>query len=159
MANSGKVTVCGDCGHPLDDIAQQASQPCPECGSTTRNISVVVPEGIELADSIETSLTRFIDRSTPEAANASATALLCITSWVEDADELTARHVADGNISPEKVGVPLGPYTPILVRNIVKTIRNERHDGKRDSWDRTKTYVGWGFAAIGALIAYLTFIR
>ncbi len=78
---------------------------------------------------------------------------------VDDTEPLTVHHVAEGDISPNKVGVPLGPYTEIQVRDIVKTIRNERHEGKQDQWDRIKTYVGWGFAAIAALIAYLKFVH
>ena len=155
MANATGTNKCADCGLPIQENPEHERAPCPKCGSLERIQIRVMNEGIEVSDRAIAVLSEFIDSSTEEAADASATALTEIALWVDETNDLTVRHVAEGGIAPSKVDAPLGPYTEIQVRDIVKTIRSDRVDRKKDKWDRIKTFVGWGFAAIMVLIAYL----
>ena len=121
-------TNCADCGRILIQESAHAEKPCPDCGSTNRNIVRVVSEGVLVFESVAPSLQRFVDRSSDEAERATTRALRDIALWVDDVDPLTARHVSDGNVKPDTFGVPKGPYTDEEVRQIVTTIRNERSE-------------------------------
>lgn len=108
---------------------------------------------------VTAELRQYVDTSSKETKKATTAALKAITAWVGDANRLDVDHIVDGNRTATNAGVPLGPYSDKDGRKIVKTIRDFNISDSDRTWDRIKTYVGWGFAAILALIAYLTFVR
>ena len=159
MVDHDLKTVCGNCEFPIQERPEHERAPCPKCGSTTRKFFAEFGGELKLSGEVTASLSKFVDQSSPETADASATALTCIALWVDKTDALTVRHVINKHLSPSKTDVQLGPYTEDEFREIVATVFEDSEDKRVRRWDRTKTLVGWGFAAIAALIAYLTFVR
>lgn len=166
MADVDLKTVCGDCGLPIQEQPEHERAPCPECGSTARTILADVGGELTFSGEATLALSRFIDHRSREAAEASATALTEIANWVEATDSLTVRHVADANISPGTVGVPLGPYSEDEVRDIVATINSDRKEDQQVRWDKRKTYFTWALSIFGLILtvgglilAYVKFFR
>ena len=110
-------------------------------------------DGGTISDSAKVQLKRFLDTSSVEAEQASASALTAITHWVDQTDADTVNHVADGNITASKVSVPTGPFTDEQAKDIVRTVKRVRQQAGTHAWERKKTYGGWITSLVVALIA------
>lgn len=109
-------------------------------------------------------LRQYIDTSSEEAEKATTTALSEIAAWISESKSLDVKHVIDGNLTPSKAGVPVGPFDDDLVRKIVKTIFDDAEARRADRWDLTKSVITWLFSvaslilvAFGVWLAYLKF--
>jgi restriction system protein len=64
MTTDETIIKCKDCGHILeDDNASQERSPCPNCGSTSRNISVHITETLVLSSDLKASITGVANNS------------------------------------------------------------------------------------------------
>ena len=57
--NSSDETIikCNNCGHALNEDFSEERIPCPNCGSTSRNISVHITERLVVSDNLKASIT------------------------------------------------------------------------------------------------------
>lgn len=153
MADTDLKVVCGNCELPIQERPEHERAPCPRCGSMTRNFRVEIGGELNLSGEVTASLNNFVDQSSLETANASATALTEIAYWVDQSTADTVNHVADGNIAASKALVPVGPYTDEQAKQIVITLRRVRTEAGEHAWARKKTYGGWIIGIVVALIA------
>jgi restriction system protein len=58
------IITCKNCGHTLNaDPASEERTPCPNCGSTSRNISVHITERLVISDNLKASITGIANNS------------------------------------------------------------------------------------------------
>jgi len=57
MTSDETIIICKDCGHPIgDNNVSQERSPCPNCGSTLRNISIHIKETLVLTDDLKATI-------------------------------------------------------------------------------------------------------
>ena len=143
---------CSDCGADLgvDDSAQR--KPCPVCGSTKRTVSIEA-HPVLFGSKLVGHLTQFVDTSSGTAIQATTTALSEISTWVNQSEPLTVKHVIEGHIEPQKAGVPIGPFDDDKVTKILTTIEHHNEQRRARWWSNVEQIRVWVVPILVALIS------